>query len=371
MTSHGVLQHFSDPVRLKQLVAELARILPRPVRLMEVCGTHTMALFESGLRQVLGDLGVELLSGPGCPVCVTSAADIDFALALALVPKTMLCTFGDMLRVPGNESSLAELRAQGADVRVVYSPLDAVDLAREHPQQRVIFLGIGFETTIPAVAYSIKYAQQLQLTNYYVFVAHKLIPPAMAVLAQDPLLRLDGFICPGHVSVIIGAQAYQPIATRCGKPCVITGFEPLDLARGVLAAVRQLASGTARVENAYSRVVHEEGNAQALALLAEVFTPADTQWRGLGVIPASGLALREAYASFDARTLLPGFVAPQANPALAACRCGEVLKGLIHPAACACYGTACTPEHPLGACMVSQEGACRAYYRFRGVEAGR
>jgi hydrogenase expression/formation protein HypD len=370
MTSTEILQRYSDPELIRQYLAELKRIIPRPVRLMEVCGTHTMALFESGLRQVLGDLGVELLSGPGCPVCVTSAADIDFALALAQLPETTLCTFGDMLRVPGSLASLAELRAQGADVRVVYSPLDAVELAQAHPQRRFIFLGIGFETTIPAVAYSIKYAQQLDLSNYSIFVSHKVIPPALAVLAQDPELRLDGFICPGHVSVIIGARPYEPVAKHCGKPCVITGFEPLDLAYGVLAAVRQIAQGVARVENMYRRVVHEEGNAQALALITEVFAPASAEWRGLGVIPLSGLALRQEHSRFDARLLLPDFTAPPPDPALAACRCGDVLKGLIQPDACSCFRIACTPEHPLGACMVSQEGACRAYYRYRGKEAG-
>jgi hydrogenase expression/formation protein HypD len=254
-------------------------------------------------------------------------------------------------------------------VRVVYSPLDAVDLARDNPGRRVIFLGIGFETTAPAVAYSIRIAQQTDLSNYYVFVSQKLIPPALEALATDPDLRLDGFICPGHVSVVIGARAYQPIAQRCGKPCVITGFEPLDLACGVLAAVRQIAQGAAHVENAYSRVVREEGNLSAQALITEVYAPDDAEWRGLGIIPASGLALREEYARFDARGLLPGFPPPPPNPALASCRCGDVLKGLIHPDACSCFGSACTPERPLGACMVSQEGSCRAYYRYSRLEA--
>lgn len=369
MPSADVLGRYADPALVQKQLHELERIIPRPLRLMEVCGTHTMALFESGLRHTLGDLGIELLSGPGCPVCVTSATDVDFALALAQLPGSALCTFGDMLRVPGSQASLADLRAQGADVRVVYSPLDAVELAQRHPELRVIFLGIGFETTAPSVAYSIKYAEQLDLSNYYVFVSHKLIPPALVILAEDPDLRLDGFICPGHVSVIIGARAYQPVAQRCAKPCVITGFEPLDLACGILAAVQQIAHGEARVENCYSRVVRDEGNLPAMALIAEVFAPADAEWRGLGVIPASGLALRKEYARFDARRLLPEFAPPPPNPALAACRCGDVLKGLIHPDACSCFGVACTPERPLGACMVSQEGACRAYFRYRGMEA--
>lgn len=369
MGKADVLQRFFDPALVRQHLHELERLIPRPLRLMEVCGTHTMALFESGLRHILSDLGIELLSGPGCPVCVTAAEDVDFILALAQLPGVTVCTFGDMLRVPGSQASLAELRAQGADVRVVYSPLDAVELARNNFTARVIFLGIGFETTAPAVAYSIKYAKQLDINNYFVFVSHKLIPPALEELAADADLLLDGLICPGHVSVIIGAQAYKPIVERCRKPCVITGFDPVDLTSGVLAAVRQIAHGAAQVENAYRRVVRDEGNSAALALIADVFKPADAQWRGLGMIPMSGLALRGDLAHVDASLLLPNFCPPPPDPALATCRCGDVLKGLIHPDECLSFGNQCTIEHPLGACMVSQEGACRAYYRYRGQKA--
>ncbi len=358
---HGEL----DYQLVEPLLARIAAELPYPVRLMEVCGTHTMALFETGLRRPLSELGIELVSGPGCPVCVTSAADLDYALALAQQPGVTLCTFGDMLRVPGSTASLDESKAAGADIRVVYAPTDAVELAQAQPQRSVIFLGIGFETTAPGVAFSITYAQQLGVDNYYVFPAHKLLPPALNLLAQDPQLRLDGFICPGHVSMVIGAQAYARVAERWRKPCVITGFSALDLLQGIQAAVRQIRHGASFVENAYRRVVRDAGNPEAQALIAEVFEPCPAEWRGLGVLADSGLALRKAYMRYDARELLPDYAPPPANPALSACRCGDVLKGLIRPAECSCFGGACTPAQPLGACMVSQEGACRAYYRFR------
>jgi hydrogenase expression/formation protein HypD len=365
MSDPSLLLGDADRAVVNKLLSQIAHDVPRPLRLMEVCGTHTMALFETGLRQPLARLGIELVSGPGCPVCVTSAADLDFALALAQLPQVTLCTFGDMLRVPGSTASLDEIKAAGADVRVVYSPTDAVELAQANSARCIIFLGIGFETTAPGVAFSITYAKQLGITNYYVFPVHKLIPPALELLAQDPQLLLDGFICPGHVSVVIGAQAYARVAERWRKPCVITGFGALDLLQGIQAAVRQIEHGMSDVENTYRRAVRDAGNPAAQALIAEVFMPCAAEWRGLGMLAGSGLALREAYARFDARLLLPGYSPPPANPALSRCRCGDVLKGLIRPDACGCFGAACTPERPLGACMVSQEGACRAYYRYR------
>lgn len=369
MTDAGIAAA-PDRQLVQRMLAQIAHDLPRPVRLMEVCGTHTMALFETGLRRPLAEMGIELVSGPGCPVCVTPAADLDFTVALAQLPGITLCTFGDMLRVPGTSASLADAKALGADIRVVYSATDAVEFARNNPQRQVVFLGIGFETTAPGVAFSITCALQLSLENYFVLAAHKLIPPAMDVLAQDPRLKLDGFICPGHVSVITGAAAYARIAETWRKPCVITGFTALDILAGVLAAVRQIRHGTASVENAYRRVVRDTGNPAARALIAEVFEPCNAEWRGLGLLPDSGLALREKYARLDARRLMPAYSPPPPNPALAACRCGDVLKGLIRPASCGNFGTACTPQQPLGTCMVSQEGACRAYYRFRDPGGG-
>lgn len=364
MPEPGLLDRFAHPTVAAGMLRELERLVLRPLRLMEVCGTHTMALFESGLRGALFSLGIELLSGPGCPVCVTSQVDVDWCLALAQQPDCVVCTFGDMMRVRGSRASLAEIRAAGAEIRVVYSPLDAVTLAQSDPHRRYVFLGIGFETTAPAVALAIMQAQHSRSDNFFVFSCHKTIPPALRVLAQDPALALDGFICPGHVSVIIGACAYEPVVKLGCKPCVVTGFEPLDLLAGILAAVKQAVAGEARVENVYSRVVRERGNQTALALIDDVFTPVDTEWRGLGVIPGSGLALSPRFAEYDARLLTPHF---SHNTVVVdeSCRCGDILKGLLRPDECCNFGNACKPETPLGACMVSQEGACRAYYRYR------
>jgi len=367
MSETEILSQFADPTLVASLLRELKPLVKRPLRLMEVCGTHTMALFETGLRPVLGRLGIELVSGPGCPVCVTAQEDLDHALHLAAAPGVIFCTFGDMMRVPGTRCSLSEMRAGGADVRVVYSPLDAVELARQVGERQVVFLAVGFETTAPAVAYALAEAKAQALANFLVYPCNKTIPAPLSLLAAEP--GLDGFLCPGHVSVVIGARAYRPIAENWHKPCAIAGFEPVDILRAVIALARQVAEGRAEVHNAYSRVVREEGNPHALALINEVFEPQAALWRGLGEIPLSGLALRGEYRRFDARLRFPGFVPLPLSPRLASCRCGEVLAGRIRPDECECFGAACTPEDPLGACMVSQEGACRAFYRFRGWEA--
>ena len=356
---------YVDEFRDSSLVVELAqrvrREATRPLCLMEVCGTHTMAIARYGIKDLLPD-NLRLISGPGCPVCVTPRAQIDQFIELGRCRETILITFGDMIRVPGTDSNLEAERAKGADVRVVYSPLDALDVARENPDRRVVFFGIGFETTAPAVALTVLEAQESRLNNFYVLCAHKLIPPAMAALASDPEVAIEGFICPGHVSTIIGSVAYEPIASDYSIPCVITGFEPLDILQATLMLVKQAADGRADVEVQYSRAVSKEGNPAALECVRAVFDVADAEWRGLGTIPDSGLRFSSEFASFDAAQFLT-----QGRPApseLEACECGLILRGLKSPADCCAFGTVCTPEHPLGPCMVSSEGACAAEFKY-------
>jgi hydrogenase expression/formation protein HypD len=354
---------FRNPELARGLAAAIAGTLrkhPHPVTLMEVCGTHTMAIGQHGLRALLPPQ-LRLVAGPGCPVCVTPIDFIDHAVALARRPGTMIATFGDMVRVPGSSSSLQREQATGAGVTVVYSPLDAVALAEKHPDRSVVFLGAGFETTAPATAGAVVSARRLGLANFFVLCAHKTIPAALALLAADPGLRVDGLLCPAHVSAIIGANAYRPLAEKHRIPCVITGFEPVDILQGVLMLVRQVVAGRARVENQYRRVVRPAGNRTAQALLAEVFDSCDTRWRGLGTIPGSGLRLRPAYAACEAARL-PVVIEPPREPA--GCRCGEVLTGKARPADCPLFGTVCTPADPVGACMVSSEGTCAAEYKY-------
>jgi hydrogenase expression/formation protein HypD len=345
---------------------ELAKRVGRAVTLMEVCGTHTMAAFRSGLRQVLPP-NVRLISGPGCPVCVTDTAYLDAAIALARRPGVMVTTFGDLVRVPGSESSLEQERATGADVRVVYSPTDAVNLAKSNPDKRVVFLGVGFETTAPTVAASIAHAARDGVANYFVLCAHKTMPQAMEALLHDQEVKVDGFICPGHVSVITGAQLYRPICARYRVPCVVAGFEPGDMLQAVALLLEQLADGRAEVEVQYRRSVTETGNAAAQRLLAEVFEPSDAGWRGIGNIPGSGLAIRAAYERFDAVKALGVTFAPaKAHPG---CRCGDVLRGVITPPDCKLFAKACTPTNPFGPCMVSSEGTCAAWYKYQAKGA--
>ena len=361
------VDEFRDGRLARDLAEAIRREADRPLRFMEVCGTHTMAIARHGIKGLLPD-NIKLISGPGCPVCVTPQTDIDAFISLGRIPNTILATFGDMIRVPGTESSLEKERAAGADVRVVYSPLDAVAIAVENPEKRVIFFGVGFETTAPAVALSVLEAQKAGLTSFQVLCAHKLIPPAMAVIARDPDVRIDGFLCPGHVSSIIGSAAYEPIATDPAIPCVISGFEPLDILQSIMMLVRQAAQGRSEVETQYSRAVSDEGNPAAKSCVAAVFEVADAEWRGLGIIPNSGLRMRPEFAAFDAsrfiqevsRTLYP------LPSTLYLCECGLILKGLKSPAECLAFGSACTPENPLGPCMVSSEGACAAEYRYAG-----
>jgi len=359
---------YQDEYRNCELVQGLAaaivqesRQLPGPVRFMEVCGTHTMAIARFGLKSLLPEQ-VQLVSGPGCPVCVTPVTYIDHAIAISSLPDTIITTFGDLLRVPGSCSSLMLERAQGADVRIVYSTLDAVKLAVELPQKRVVFLGIGFETTTPTVAAAILTARQKGCDNFFVLTSQKTMPGPMQALSADPELMIRGYLCPAHVSTIIGSDAYLPLAQKFGISCVVTGFEPADVLQGVLLLVQQCNSGRAVVENQYARAVSSQGNSKARALVTALFKPCDAVWRGLGMIPDSGLVLRDEYAGFDAARMVPVELPDAVEPV--GCRCGEVLVGRLNPKECPLFGTACTPEMPAGACMVSSEGSCAAAWCY-------
>ncbi|CAG0989683.1 Hydrogenase maturation factor HypD [Geobacteraceae bacterium] len=343
--------------RIRELVAGRTESMT----FMEVCGTHTMAIYQYGLRSLLPPQ-VRLISGPGCPVCVTPNDYVDRAVALCRLPGVIVATFGDMVRVPGSSSSLIEERAKGADIRIVYSPLDAVALAARNPDRKVVFLGVGFETTAPAIGGSILAAKKQGLGNYYVLAAHKTIPIPMEVLSSDPELKIDGYLCPAHVSVVIGANAYRFLAEERGVPCVVTGFEPVDVMQGVEMLARQVVEGASRVEIQYSRVVKWEGNRKAQEVIAEVLTPFDAPWRGIGVIPGSGLRIADAYGSFDAEKAIP--VEVEETKEHAGCLCGEILKGKVNPFDCPLFAKACTPESPVGACMVSSEGTCAAAYKY-------
>lgn len=331
------------------------------ISLMEVCGTHTMAIARSGIRELLPS-NIKLLSGPGCPVCVTSQGDIDAVIEMVRLNDIILLTFGDMMRVPGTRSSLQEERSRGADIRIVYSPLDALRVARENPEQEVVFLGIGFETTTPAVAATLEEAREERLSNFSVFSLHKLVPPALEIIFSDPEIQVDGLICPGHVSAVTGIQPYETLAAKYGKPCVVTGFETVDILEGIFMLVNQLQKSQARAEIQYRRVVRADGNQVALDSINRVFEVVPVRWRGLGMIPYSGLRLRPEYSDMDARLK---FNIPELEEIpIKGCACGAVLTGKILPTDCALFGQACTPLKPVGPCMVSHEGSCAAYYRY-------
>lgn len=346
------------------LVEAIKRHAKRPIRIMEVCGSHTTAIFRHGLKSLLPP-EVELISGPGCPVCVTAPEDIELAIRIAASPGVILTTFGDMLRVPGEAGSLAELKAGGADIRTVYSPLDALGIARENLERRVVFYGVGFETTAPAIAATIAAAECEGLDNFCVISLPKLIPPALQALLSDEELNLDGFLCPGHVSVIIGARAYEFISAKYRKPAVISGFEPLDILAAILMLIKQHAADEARVEIQYKRAVAYAGNIKAQKIMGQVFEVADARWRGLGVIPDSGLKIKPEWAKFDAGGYydikLPELPEPEG------CICGRVLRGVSQPPECPLFGDACTPEEPVGPCMVSSEGSCAAHSQGAGL----
>lgn len=349
-----------EPVgRLVNLIAGRSRT---PVRLMEFCGGHTHAIFRFGLRQLLPPT-VRLLAGPGCPVCVTSQSDLDRAIALSRVDGVVLTTFGDMLRVPGSRGTLQEARADGADVRVVYSTIDALAVARENPDRQVVFLAVGFETTAPSVAAAVLTAQARGIKNFSVLSLHKLTPPAMRAILDAGEVALSGILGPGHVTTIIGSDAWEFLARDYGMPCAVAGFEPLDILMGVFALVEGIERGAVEVVNAYGRNVRREGNPQALRAMDRVFRVRETEWRGLGTLPDSGLFLREAFAEFDAAGRFPVRVEPAQEPK--GCLCGHVLRGKAQPPDCPLFGEACSPARPVGPCMVSGEGACSAYFRYR------
>ncbi len=355
------LSGFRDPGAAAKLISAINATAVRPMTLMEVCGTHTVAIAKNGLRDILPG-SIRLLSGPGCPVCVTSNADIDTAIEFARQPGVTVATFGDMMKVPGSRSSLSREKADGHDVRVVYSPLDALALAGREPGREVVFIGVGFETTAPIIAATIKRASADGLANFSVYSAHKTVPGALGALVNDPEVAVEGLILPGHVSSIIGLDPYRFLAEEYHVPSVITGFEPVDILQGVLMLVTQLAEERAEVEIGYTRGVPEQGNPTARALIEEVFEPVDAEWRGIGVIPGTGLALRDEFAAYDALKRVP--VSPEPPKEIPGCQCGEVLRGIVLPYECRLFGTACVPEHPAGPCMVSSEGSCAAYYRY-------
>ena len=361
------LASYRDPEIAKKLIRALQEIHPPPARFMEVCGTHTVSICRHGIRDIVPQ-EITLTSGPGCPVCVTATAEIDSFIKAAKLDRAIITTFGDLLRVPGTRSSLDDTRAEGADIRTVYSSLDALEIARRNPDREVIFLGVGFETTTPTVAAAILSAAQEKLRNFSVISAHKLMPPALDALLSDPEIRINGLICPGHVSIMIGADAYQPFVDRYRIPCVIAGFEPIDILQAVVMLARQCAAGEAKVEVAYQRAVTREGNRQAMAIMHQVFAARDAEWRGLATIPGSGLAIRKEYETHDATARFDLSVADARDPA--GCACGDVLKSIIPPSECKLFGKVCRPEHPVGPCMVSGEGACGAYYRYHQGAAG-
>ena len=344
-----------------QRLLQAIRSTTREVSLMEVCGTHTMAIARSGIRELLPP-NIRLLSGPGCPVCVTSQGDIDSVIEMVRRKEVILITFGDMMRVPGTRGSLQEERSRGADVRVVYSPLEALRIARNYPQREVVFLGSGFETTVPAVAVTLEEAREAGLHNLSLFSLHKLVPPALELILSDPEVRVDGLICPGHVTAVTGLRPYETLAQKYRKPCVVTGFEPVEILEGIVMLIHQLQNSSAKAEIQYKRVVKPEGNPAAVDAIWRVFQTAPSRWRGLGMIPDSGLQLRDEYAAMDARRK---FNLPEIEDIpIKGCICGAVLTGKSIPTDCALFGRSCTPLEPVGPCMVSQEGACAAYYRY-------
>lgn len=352
---------FKDPKLARGLIETIHRLAPEHATLMEVCGTHTVAIARNGIRDLMPE-GLRLASGPGCPVCVTCNRDIDTVIALARIPNVTITTFGDMTRVPGSTSSLLAEQAAGRSVEIVYSPLDALAFAKAHPEREVVFVGVGFETTTPLVAMAIKRAKAMGLSNFTVFAAHKNMPGALELLVGDPTLELDALILPGHVSTIIGAEPYRFLAEKYGIPGVITGFEPVDVLQGIAMLVRQLHEGRAEIEIAYARGVMPEGNPVALAAIGEVFETCTATWRGLGDIPGSGYRIRDEFADFDAVRRFEPDVEPTRDPK--GCRCGDVLRARLAPNECPLFRTVCTPENPVGPCMVSSEGSCAAYYRY-------
>ncbi|VEN74170.1 protein required for maturation of hydrogenases [Candidatus Desulfarcum epimagneticum] len=356
------IEEYRDPEIARALIRNIENSGRKEIRLMEVCGTHTMSIFRSGIRSILPDR-ISLVSGPGCPVCVTAQNEIDAFIALAGEKDVIITTFGDLIRVPGTVSSLGHERAVGKDIRMVYSTFDALDIARKNPDKRVVFLGVGFETTAPTIAASIVMARESGVDNYSVFSAHKLVPPALSAL-MGLEVRIHGFILPGHVSVVIGAGAYEDFFRQNPIPCVIAGFEPVDILNAVSLLAGQIESKEPELTNAYPRGVSREGNPKAMSLCREVFETVDANWRGIGVIPKSGFKIRDDFSGFDAEKIfrLPAIESKEPK----GCACGEILIGAKIPPECPLYKKTCSPMRPVGPCMVSTEGTCAAYYKYHG-----
>jgi hydrogenase expression/formation protein HypD len=360
------LDEYRDGAAAGRFVDAIHALVTRPWNLMEVCGGQTHSIVRFGIDELLPK-SLNLIHGPGCPVCVTPVELIDKAVAIAALPDVIFCSFGDMLRVPGSSSDLLAVKSRGGDVRIVYSPLDAVKVARDNPGKRVVFFAVGFETTAPANAMSVAEARRLGLDNYSILVSHVLVPPALEAVLNSPRRLVDGFLAAGHVCAVMGTHAYEPIAAKYRVPIVVTAFEPLDLLQGIYMCVKQLEEGRHQVENQYDRLVRPAGNRLAQDLLAEIFEVKDRAWRGIGVIPMSGFGLKPALAAYDAEQVFQ--VGHIGGPESPHCQSGLVLQGIIKPRECPAFGTLCTPDQPLGATMVSNEGACAAYYQYRRHEA--
>ena len=354
------IDEYRDKELVLELIEQIKKVSKKEITLMEVCGGHTMSIQKFGIPSLLPN-NIKLVSGPGCPVCVSSRKYIDQAIAYARLSDVIVTTYGDLIRIPGSTTSLDEEKAKGADIRIVYSVLDALKIAEDNKDKKIVFLGIGFETTAPSSAVGVLNAHKAGISNFYLYSSHKIMPPAMAALIDEGV-KIDGYIAPGHVSTITGTGIYKDIAEIYKLGCVISGFEPVDLLRSILMLVKQLENNDPKVENEYSRVVKEEGNVKAQQMLEEVFELQDEWWRGLGVLPLSGMKIRDQYKSYDAEVMIP--VEVEATKEDKGCICGEVLKGVKNPKDCKLFGKGCNPSDPVGACMVSNEGACNAYYRF-------
>jgi len=355
------VDEFRDKEIAEGLIRRIQKTSTRPIQLMEVCGTHTVSIFRYGIRGVLPE-HIRLISGPGCPVCVTPNGDIDLAIALSRQKDTIIVTFGDMMRVPGSTSSLLKEKAEGRDIRIIYSSLEALKIGKEHPGKRVVFLAIGFETTSPTIAVAILRAEEEKLHNLFFLNSQKRVPPALIALLQSKQVKINGFILPGHVSTIIGTNPYQFIAKEFGRPAVITGFEPLDILQGIWMLVKQIEENRAAIEIQYRRVVHEEGNPIALRKIDQVFEKDESRWRGLGLIPDSGYRFKESYKEMDVRNVDVEVEPPKEHPE---CLCGKVLQGIKSPLECRLFKKVCHPENPIGPCMVSIEGTCHTYFKYQ------
>jgi hydrogenase expression/formation protein HypD len=355
------LDEYRDKALCQSLILKIKGLTKEDVNIMEVCGTHTVSIFRSGLKDILPE-NIHLISGPGCPVCVTPISAIDHIIALARMEGITIATFGDMISVPGSSSNLKQEKARGADIRVIYSPFQALEIARDFPKKKVVLIGIGFETTIPLLASIVLEAVKKSLPNFYLLSLAKVMPPIMKELLQTGEIKIDGFLCPGHVSAIIGTQPYQFIPRQFHIPCVIAGFEPVDILFAIYHLIKQKLIQEPIVENLYRRAVREEGNPVAIQKMKEVFSSVDTQWRGIGKVTDSGLDLKPLFSTMNAHNFKVKIEKSRENPE---CRCGEVLRGVITPLQCSLFKKICTPENPIGACMVSSEGTCAAYYKYR------